>query len=64
MQSYARVVAGHVVEVFTPPSDTEIDDCFHPSVAGQFVHCPSEVVPGWSFDGATFAPPAPIAPEA
>jgi hypothetical protein len=62
MTLYARVVSDVVVETFTPPGGLTISDCFTAAVAAQFIPVPAgpSVVPGWTYDGTTFA--APVAP--
>lgn len=63
MTQYARVVAGQVFELFTPPDGASLTDCFHAEVAAQFVAVPAgDPTPqqGWTYDGTTFA--APVVP--
>ncbi len=62
MTEFARVVAGVVVETFTPPSGQSLADCFHADIAASFTQVPTgiSVVPGWTFDGTNWA--APVAP--
>jgi hypothetical protein len=64
MTLYARSVSGIVAEIFTPPDGEAIADCFTPELVAQFVAVPDglAVVPGWTYDGTTFAPPAPPTP--
>src|SRR5947209_7121632 len=60
MATYARVVGGRVMEVFTPPTGLTLANCFAPAIAAQFVGVPHDSpVPsdGWTFDGTTFAEP-------
>lgn len=60
MQKYARIVDRYVLETFTPPERISFSDCFHPAIASQFLPCPTEVQPGWWYDGKGFAPPPAI----
>jgi hypothetical protein len=64
--NYARVVNGLVVELFTPPDEIPIEDCFHPEIAAQFVPVPDglAVEQGWTYDGTAFAAPVPVPPTA
>lgn len=41
---YARLDSnGTVIEVFTPPKDVSINDCFAPAIAQLFVECPDNI---------------------
>lgn len=58
---YARLSSENTVdEVFVPPQNFPIFDCFHPSVVAQFVEVPDNVEICWvrQPDGF-FAPPPP-----
>lgn len=46
MSKYARVLNGVAVEIFTPPANTLISDCFCPEIVNQFIACPVSVVVG------------------
>ncbi|WP_227369841.1 hypothetical protein [Halomonas sp. M20] len=48
---WARIHDGTVAEI----TDKDPEGRFHPSI--EWVVCHAQVVPGWSFDGATFAAP-------
>jgi hypothetical protein len=55
---YARIVSNTVIEVFTPLEDFSIGDCFHPSIASQFIEVPNDVEPNWvKQDDGTFVAP-------
>jgi hypothetical protein len=66
MPTYARIDAGEVMELFTPPAefaDTPIADLFHADV--QWVDVSGvdpQPEPRWTYDGHAFAPPAPPPP--
>lgn len=53
---YARLINNRVNEVFTPPENIDISECFHPDVVKQFVSVPDEVEAQWFFDGEKFTP--------
>lgn len=57
---YAHVIDGVVRELFSPPSDVPIADCFHADIVAQFVDVTSvspEPQPGWTYSGTAFAAP-------
>jgi len=59
---YARISSVNtVIETFTPPAGFLLVDCFHPSIASQFVEAPDEVEPNWikQDDGSFVAPSVP-----
>jgi hypothetical protein len=62
--NYARVLGFVVQEVFVPPGDLTIEDCFTPQVVVFFEPCPVEVEQNWikEPDGSFVAPPLPPAP--
>lgn len=57
--TYFRPVEGIVAEVFTPPDDVPLEECFHADCAALFIPVPEgvPVEPGWTWDGTTLAPP-------
>lgn len=58
---YARIVVVEGVqtaaEIFIPPAEVTIDQCFHPMVVAQFVECPAEVEVGWTLADDLWSPP-------
>ncbi len=66
MQSYARLVAGTVVEIWPHPGTALPDgietpaQAFTADIAAEFVPCGTDVQQGWSYDGKVFAAPAQI----
>jgi hypothetical protein len=56
MAAWARIQGGIVAELFTPPPETSIGDCFVAEIATQFVAVPNglPVEQGWTYDGTTF----------
>lgn len=59
---YARIANGLVAELVELPDELEPADAFHPDLT--FVPCGADPQPGWSYDGAAFAPPSSVAPAA
>jgi len=61
---YARVLNRLVVEIFTPPSNFGIDECFHPDVRALFEEVSDEVDVGFikHQDGTFTAPVQPTIP--
>lgn len=56
---YARISSNNtVIETFTPPTGFSVADCFHPSIASQFVEVPDAVEANWikQGDGSFIAP--------
>lgn len=49
MTKYARVIGGIVQEVFIPPGNVPMKDCFTPEVVAMFTECPEEVEAGWHY---------------
>ena len=64
MSKFARVVAGTVAEVFTPPEGVTIQECFHADVAAMFQPCPNMVEVEWTTDGKEAWAPPPVVPSA
>lgn len=58
---YFRPVDGIVAELFTPPDDVPLEECFHADCAALFISLPDGVPAevGWTWDGTTLAPPPP-----
>ena len=58
---YARIFNGFIGEVFTPPADISITECFTPEVVALFSLVPDDVEVGWIMlpDGSFTPPPAP-----
>lgn len=59
---YARLSTDNrVLETFSPLAGFSIADCFHPTIAQQFVEAPDEVEQNWikQTDGSFVAPPLP-----
>jgi len=56
MNMWARIDNGAVVEI----TDIDPSGRFHPSLT--WARCSSAVAPGWTYDGQTFAAPAPPLP--
>lgn len=54
MPKFARSEKGVVAEVAELPDGVVIEEAFHPDLAGQFVECGNDVVPGWLYDGKKF----------
>ncbi len=65
MVMYARIVSGVVVELFTPPPEFTLSECFHADVAAQFVAVPNGVSPaqGWTYSGGNFTAPIAVLPS-
>jgi hypothetical protein len=56
---YARISSNNTaIETFTPPTGFSLADCFHPSIASQFVEVSDEVEANWikQSDGSFIAP--------
>ena len=60
MSIFARIQSGQVAELFTPPPDVSITECFEAGLTWVDVTARPDVAPGWTYDGSVFA--APIAP--
>ena len=63
MATYARIVNGVVMELFTPPAGIPITACFNAALT--WVECDATpgVAQGWLYSGGVFsAPPAPPPP--
>lgn len=67
---YARMITPFpgapltVADIFTPPAGKGLSDCFAPGLV--WIDCTANpsVMPGWTYDGVAFAPPAaPVAPS-
>ncbi|MBW6400751.1 hypothetical protein KPL78_23020 [Roseomonas sp. HJA6] len=66
MKTYARISAGIVAELIRIPSDgPEVEKLFHPDLVATLEPVPEgiEVTEGWTWNGETFAAPAPSGPE-
>ncbi len=64
MKTYARIVDGIVAEIVkNSPSDGPINQRFHPAFMAAMIEVVSgvPVLPGWLWDGTSFAPPPPAA---
>ncbi len=64
MKTYARIVDGIVAEIVkNSPSDGPIDQRFHPAFVAAMIEVVGgvPVLPGWLWDGLSFAPPPPAA---
>lgn len=60
---YARLIDNIVIEVFTPPVNVGIEECFTPEIAAQFEPCPEAVDQNWlKLPDGTFSEP-PVLPE-
>jgi hypothetical protein len=57
MAKYARIVNDIVVEVFTPPVGVDISECFTAELVAQFIECPEEISPLWTYNGSIFIEP-------
>ena len=58
---YARVVNGIVMELFTPPGNVPISDCFCQEIASQFVPTNGAAVKNnYVYSNGTFSAPAPV----
>ena len=60
MLTYARIAGGFVAEVIEIPEDgPTIAERYHPDIVATLAEVPAglAVEQGWSWDGATFAPP-------
>jgi hypothetical protein len=57
VMSYARIENGTVAELFT--TSQPISEIFCPELTWVPVPAGSAVVPGWSYDGTSFAAPPP-----
>ncbi|QIB34736.1 DUF4376 domain-containing protein [Ancylobacter pratisalsi] len=64
MSTFAHIVGPDVIDVTPDVGDLTPAELYEPEIAAQFVPCPLEVRPGWTFDGVTFAPPPEIVPPA
>jgi len=60
MRTYARIEDGRVAEFISTASD--IRQLFHPSFVWVDLAGQADVGLGWTFDGKTFAAPAPFVP--
>ena len=58
MTTFARIQSGAVAELFTPPAGVSIAECFHRAVTWVDMTAQPAVVPGWSYAGGGFTPPA------
>ena len=58
MTTFARIQSGAVAELFTPPAGVSIAECFHRAVTWVDMTAQPAVVPGWSYAGGVFTPPA------
>lgn len=54
---YARIQDGVVAELFTPPTNVSIGQCFHPDLVWVEVPAGVVVVPGWTYAEGVFSPP-------
>ena len=61
MSNFARIQSGVVAELFTPPAGVSIASCFHSALLWVDVTAQPTVVPGWSYSGGVFTPPAALA---
>lgn len=43
---YVRVIDNVAIEIFDTPYGVSINDCFHPTIASEFVEAPESVVAG------------------
>lgn len=61
---YARILSNNtVIETFTPPTGFSLADCFHPSIASQFVEVSDGVEANWVKQGdGSFSAPSNSAP--
>jgi hypothetical protein len=61
---YARISSNNtVIETFTPPTGFSLADCFHTSIASQFVEVSDEVEANWIKQGnGSFIAPSNSAP--
>lgn len=66
MPSYARIVDGVAVELFTPQEGFTLEDSWHPEVATLFTEVPANVTVGSTVDdkGKWTIAPAPVEPVA
>lgn len=65
IMKYARIINNLVIEIFTPPANVPIEECFTPEIVAQFEPVPQEVEQNWvkEPDGSFSAPitePQPI----
>ncbi len=63
MTTYARTAHSPLadgdtaLELFTPPDDVAIDECFHPSLVPFFHEVPDDTLVNATWDGTTWVAP-------
>lgn len=60
--NYARISDGAVLEIIEGNS-VPIEQRYHPDIVAALVPCEPDVAQRWTYDGGTFSPPVPSAPD-